>query len=84
MAEPLILALGGTRSGKSTFGLAAATRLAGDAGRVWFLATAWPGDPELDDRIARHQAARPATGRPSRSARTSQPPWRGPTPTRSS
>ena len=61
MAEPLILVLGGTRSGKSTFGLAAATRLAGDAGRVWFLATAWPGDPELDDRIARHKAARPAT-----------------------
>ena len=60
MAEPLILVLGGTRSGKSTFGLAAATRLAGD-GRVWFLATAWPGDPELDDRIARHQAARPAS-----------------------
>ena len=61
MADPLILALGGTRSGKSRFGLAAATRLAGDAGRVWFLATAWPGDPELDDRIARHRAARPAS-----------------------
>src|SRR4249919_604362 len=61
MADPLILVLGGTRSGKSTFGLAAAARLAGEAGRVWFLATAWPGDPELDDRIARHQAARPAT-----------------------
>ena len=30
-------------------------------GRVWFLATAWPGDPELDDRIARHRAARPAS-----------------------
>lgn len=61
MADPLILALGGTRSGKSRFGLAAATRLAGDAGRVWFLATAWPGDPELDDRIARHRAARPSS-----------------------
>ena len=61
MADPLILALGGTRSGKSRFGLAAATRLAGDTGRVWFLATAWPGDPELDDRIARHRAARPVS-----------------------
>jgi adenosylcobinamide kinase/adenosylcobinamide-phosphate guanylyltransferase len=60
VADPLILALGGTRSGKSRFGLATATRLAGGGGRVWFLATAWPGDPELDDRIARHRAARPA------------------------
>jgi adenosylcobinamide kinase/adenosylcobinamide-phosphate guanylyltransferase len=60
MAEPLILALGGTRSGKSRFGLAAAERLADD-GRAWFLATAWPGDPELDDRIARHRAGRPAS-----------------------
>ena len=61
MAEPLILALGGTRSGKSRFGLAAAERLAGDGGRAWFVATAWAGDPELDDRIARHRAARPAS-----------------------
>jgi adenosylcobinamide kinase / adenosylcobinamide-phosphate guanylyltransferase len=60
MADPLILALGGTRSGKSRFGLAAATRLAGTGGRVWFLATAWPGDPELDDRIERHRRERPA------------------------
>ena len=58
MARPLILALGGTRSGKSRFGLAATRRLAGD-GRAWFLATAWPGDPEMDDRIARHQRERP-------------------------
>ena len=58
MADPFILALGGTRSGKSRFGLATATRLAG-GGRAWFLATAWPGDPELDDRIARHRAERP-------------------------
>ena len=32
-------------------------------GRAWFLATAWPGDPEMDDRIARHRRERPATGR---------------------
>jgi adenosylcobinamide kinase / adenosylcobinamide-phosphate guanylyltransferase len=59
MADPLIFALGGTRSGKSRFGLAAARRLAA-GGRVWFLATAWPGDSEMDDRIARHRRERPA------------------------
>lgn len=59
MARPLILALGGTRSGKSRFGLATARRLAGD-GRAWFVATARPGDPELDDRIRRHRLERPA------------------------
>jgi adenosylcobinamide kinase / adenosylcobinamide-phosphate guanylyltransferase len=58
MATPLILALGGTRSGKSRYGLAAARRLAGE-GRAWFLATARPGDPELDERIARHRRERP-------------------------
>ena len=56
---PLILALGGTRSGKSRFGLATTRRLAGD-GRAWFLGTAWSGDPELDDRIRRHRLERPA------------------------
>lgn len=60
MATPLILALGGTRSGKSRFGLAATRRLAGD-GRAWFFATAWAGDAELDDRIARHRRERPAS-----------------------
>jgi adenosylcobinamide kinase/adenosylcobinamide-phosphate guanylyltransferase len=59
MARPLILALGGTRSGKSRFGLAATRDLAG-TGRAWFLATAWPGDPEMDDRIAGHRRERPA------------------------
>jgi adenosylcobinamide kinase / adenosylcobinamide-phosphate guanylyltransferase len=59
MAEPLILALGGTRSGKSRYGLAAATRHA-NGGRAWFLGTALRGDPELDERIARHRAERPA------------------------
>src|SRR5919201_1846399 len=52
MASTLIVALGGTRSGKSRFGLATARRLAGDS-RAWFLGTAWHGDPELDDRIRR-------------------------------
>ena len=58
VASPLILALGGTRSGKSRFGLAATRRLAA-GGRAWFLATAWPGDPEMDDRIERHRRERP-------------------------
>jgi adenosylcobinamide kinase/adenosylcobinamide-phosphate guanylyltransferase len=59
VAAPLILALGGTRSGKSRFGLATTKRLA-DGGRAWFLGTAWHGDAELDDRIRRHRAERPA------------------------
>ena len=61
MAEPLVLVLGGTRSGKSRFALRRVAELAGPDARVWFLATAWPGDPELDDRIARHRRDRPAT-----------------------
>lgn len=61
MASPLILVLGGTRSGKSRYGLAAARQLAGE-GRAWFLGTAWAGsDAELDDRIERHRRERPAT-----------------------
>jgi adenosylcobinamide kinase / adenosylcobinamide-phosphate guanylyltransferase len=59
VASVLILALGGTRSGKSRFGLATTRRLAGD-GRAWFMGTAWHGDPELDDRIRRHRSERPA------------------------
>jgi len=59
MADPLILVLGGTRSGKSRFSLELTKRLAGD-GPATFLATAWRGDPEMERRIARHQAARPA------------------------
>jgi adenosylcobinamide kinase/adenosylcobinamide-phosphate guanylyltransferase len=60
MADPFVLVLGGTRSGKSRFGLATTRRLAAD-GRAWFLATARPGDPELDRRIEHHRAERPAT-----------------------
>ncbi len=53
--------LGGTRSGKSRFGLARASALGGD--RVTFVATARPGDPELDARIAAHRRVRPRTWR---------------------
>jgi adenosylcobinamide kinase/adenosylcobinamide-phosphate guanylyltransferase len=59
MAASMLLALGGTKSGKSRFGLTRTRELAA-GGRAWFLATAWPGDPELDDRIRRHRAERPA------------------------
>ena len=58
MSAPSILVLGGNRSGKSRFGLRVATDLAGEL-PVWFLATAMAGDPELDDRIARHRRERP-------------------------
>ncbi len=58
MANPLILVLGGTRSGKSKIGLDLTRSFAG-AGRAWFLATAARGDPELERRIERHQRARP-------------------------
>jgi len=60
VATPLVVVLGGTRSGKSRFGLATTRRLAGD-GRAWFLGTALPGDPELDDRVTRHRRERPSS-----------------------
>jgi adenosylcobinamide kinase/adenosylcobinamide-phosphate guanylyltransferase len=55
----LVLVLGGTRSGKSRFAQARAAALA-EGRPVTFVATAWPGDPELDRRIEGHRAARPA------------------------
>jgi adenosylcobinamide kinase/adenosylcobinamide-phosphate guanylyltransferase len=60
MADPLILVLGGTRSGKSRFSLELTKRFAAERGRATVLATAWRGDPEMERRIARHQRARPA------------------------
>src|SRR2546428_13500998 len=56
MAE-VHLVLGGTASGKSAFALGRARTLGG--ARVTFGATAWPGDPELDMRIAAHRRRRP-------------------------
>jgi adenosyl cobinamide kinase/adenosyl cobinamide phosphate guanylyltransferase len=60
VSDRLVLVLGGTRSGKSRFGLARARELAG-AGPVAYLATAGPGDPELDRRIEGHRRERPAS-----------------------
>ena len=59
MSRPLVVILGGTRSGKSRFGRDRAAALAGD-GPVTYLATALPGDPELDERIALHRRDRPS------------------------
>jgi adenosylcobinamide kinase/adenosylcobinamide-phosphate guanylyltransferase len=55
----LVVVLGGTRSGKSRFGRDRAAALAA-GGQVVYVATAVPGDPELDDRIRRHRDDRPA------------------------
>jgi adenosyl cobinamide kinase/adenosyl cobinamide phosphate guanylyltransferase len=60
VSDRLILVLGGTRSGKSRFGLTRARELAG-TGPAAYLATAWPGDPELDRRIEGHRRERPAS-----------------------
>ncbi len=49
------LILGGAKSGKSDLALALAESL---GGRPVFLATARAGDPEMAQRIARHQARR--------------------------
>jgi len=57
----IVLVLGGTRSGKSRHARERAARLGGDD--VTFVATAWPGDPELDARIAAHRLDRPAAWR---------------------
>ena len=55
-----VLILGGASSGKSAF----AQRLASSMGaRVLFVATAWPSDREMEQRIARHQAERPPSWR---------------------
>jgi adenosylcobinamide kinase/adenosylcobinamide-phosphate guanylyltransferase len=60
VSRPLVVVLGGTRSGKSRFGRDRATSLAA-GGAITYIATALPGDPELDDRIDRHQADRPSS-----------------------
>lgn len=50
------LVLGGARSGKSAFALASAGEKTGEK---YFFATAEGRDAEMQERIARHQAARP-------------------------
>lgn len=51
-----VLILGGARSGKSDFACKLAGRM---GGRVLFVATASPDDPEMAGRIAKHRRSRP-------------------------
>jgi adenosyl cobinamide kinase/adenosyl cobinamide phosphate guanylyltransferase len=52
---PLVLLIGGARSGKSALALSMAQR----EQSVVFVATAEPGDDEMADRIERHRGERP-------------------------
>ena len=62
MSTHLVVVLGGTRSGKSRYGRNRAAALAGDS-PVVYLGTVMAGDDELDDRVRRHRADRPAAWR---------------------
>ena len=55
MSKRLTLVLGGVRAGKSTY----AQRLAAKGERVLFVATAEPGDAEMQARIEAHRESRP-------------------------
>ena len=60
--DRLILVTGGARSGKSTFAERLAAQLAEPGGgRVTYLATSETHDPEMAQRVAAHQSARPAS-----------------------
>ncbi len=58
---PLILILGGARSGKSAYAQRLAQELGGE--RVMFVATAEAGDQDMAQRIAKHRQSRPAAWR---------------------
>jgi adenosylcobinamide kinase/adenosylcobinamide-phosphate guanylyltransferase len=60
--DRLILVTGGARSGKSTFAERLAAQLAEPGGGcVTYLATSETHDPEMAQRVAAHQSARPAS-----------------------
>lgn len=56
MKGKLVLIVGGARSGKSSMALEIARR---EEGQVCFIATADPGDSEMDLRIRNHRKGRP-------------------------
>ncbi|AKK03556.1 bifunctional adenosylcobinamide kinase/adenosylcobinamide-phosphate guanylyltransferase [Corynebacterium epidermidicanis] len=59
----ITLVLGGARSGKSAFAEMLTTRISSlESSAVTYVATArpWPGDTDFAQRIAKHQASRPA------------------------
>ena len=56
MGKRLTLVLGGARAGKSNY----AQGLAAESGQVLFVATAEPGDEEMERRIRSHREGRPA------------------------
>jgi len=60
MNQKLVLVLGGDRSGKSQFAVTMASQR---SSRVLFVATAEPGDEEMQQRIQSHKRSRPAQWR---------------------
>lgn len=58
----IILFSGGSKSGKSELAEDAAVRLAGDGGRLYYIATMIPRDDEDLQRIRRHRGARAGKG----------------------
>lgn len=54
------LILGGARSGKSRHAEQLARNAEAAGAQVVYLATAWPGDDEMRERIAKHREQRPA------------------------
>jgi adenosylcobinamide kinase / adenosylcobinamide-phosphate guanylyltransferase len=56
--EPIVLVLGGARSGKSAYAEARVLAFRQSRMRALYLATAEPGDAEMSARIAAHRARR--------------------------
>ncbi|AKJ29935.1 bifunctional adenosylcobinamide kinase/adenosylcobinamide-phosphate guanylyltransferase [Caldimonas brevitalea] len=60
MTSSVHLILGGARSGKSRHAELLAAQCERDGAQVVYVATAWPGDDEMRERIAHHRRTRPA------------------------